>query len=72
YHDPETMETNVRGLFVAGTAAGGTQYKFEFFISTTHHHVTNIVRAIAHADAGPVGTTERRYHEATWEEVKAN
>lgn len=72
YHDPETMETNVPGLFVAGTAAGGTQYKFEFFISTTHHHVTNIVRAIANADAGPVGTTERRYHEATWEEVKAN
>lgn len=71
-YNPETMETNVPGLFVLGTAAGGTQYKFEFFISTTHDHVTKIVRAIADADAGPVGTTERRYRQATWEEVKAN
>ena len=43
--NPETMETNVPGLYVAGTAAGGTQSKFTYFISTSHHHVAKIMKA---------------------------
>lgn len=44
--DPQTMQTNVPGLFVAGTAAAGSQVKFRLFIENCHHHVTRIVHAI--------------------------
>ncbi|MDA0246169.1 MAG: NAD(P)-binding domain-containing protein [Chloroflexi bacterium] len=72
-HNPDTMETNIPGLFVAGTAAGGTQiHKFKLFISTTHHHVVNIVRTITGVEPTQVGTTTSRNTVATYEEVKAN
>lgn len=45
-YDPETMESNVSGVFVLGTAAGGTQSKFIHFIETSHAHVPKIVSAI--------------------------
>ncbi len=42
-----TMETNVPGLFVAGTAAAGTQSSgVKEFIETSHIHVNKIVSAI--------------------------
>ncbi|HEX7010556.1 MAG TPA: NAD(P)-binding domain-containing protein [Phycisphaeraceae bacterium] len=44
--DPQTMQTNVPGLFVAGTAAGGTQVRFRLFIENCHPHVTRIIKAI--------------------------
>ncbi|NUQ63816.1 MAG: NAD(P)-binding domain-containing protein [Pirellulales bacterium] len=53
--NPDTMETNVPGLYVAGTAAGGTQQRFEFFIETCHTHVDKIVAAITGRSAGLTG-----------------
>jgi thioredoxin reductase (NADPH) len=45
--DPETMETNVPGLFVAGTASAGTQLgRVREFIETSHVHVERIVAAL--------------------------
>ncbi len=40
------METNVPGLYVAGTATGGTQERFQSFIETSHIHVERIIKAI--------------------------
>jgi thioredoxin reductase (NADPH) len=48
--DPATMETNVPGLFVAGTAVAGTQRDFRLFIENCHPHVGRIVRAITGSD----------------------
>ncbi|MEX0885840.1 MAG: NAD(P)-binding domain-containing protein [Phycisphaeraceae bacterium] len=48
--DPATMQTNVPGLYVAGTAAAGTQKRFKLFIENCHPHVTRIVRAITGQD----------------------
>ena len=45
-YDPDTMETNLPGLFVAGTAAGGTQRKYAHFIETSHIHVDRILKRI--------------------------
>ena len=45
-HNTDTMETNVDGVFVLGTAAGGTQRKFSHFIETSHAHVPKIVATI--------------------------
>ncbi|BAM05320.1 NAD(P)-binding domain-containing protein [Phycisphaera mikurensis] len=44
--DKDTMETNVPGLYVAGTAAAGTQNAFQLFIENCHRHVEKIVRHV--------------------------
>ncbi|HXG57849.1 MAG TPA: NAD(P)-binding domain-containing protein [Thermoanaerobaculia bacterium] len=45
--DESTMETNVPGIYVAGTAAAGTQVSgTKEFIETSHVHVERIVAAI--------------------------
>ncbi len=46
----DTMETNVAGLFVAGTAAAGTQLRFKLFIENCHSHVLRIMRALTGDD----------------------
>lgn len=43
-HDPETMQTNIPGLYVAGTAVGGTQDKYTVFIENCHVHVQRIMK----------------------------
>ena len=70
--DERTMETNVPGLFVAGTAAGGTQFRFQYFISTSHDHVGKIVLAITGQPPAKLGTVPSRNNAVSWEEVKAN
>lgn len=71
-YDPRTMETNVPGLYVAGTAAGGTQQKFTLFISTCHNHVGKIVKALTGRPPDKLGTVDARNNAVSWEEVKAN
>jgi thioredoxin reductase (NADPH) len=44
------METNVPGLFVAGTAAAGTQIHFRLFIENCHTHVVRILRKLTGKD----------------------
>ncbi len=44
-HDPETMQTNVRGLFVAGSIAAG-KYNNKIFIENGRLHGAHIVRHI--------------------------
>jgi thioredoxin reductase (NADPH) len=44
--DSETMETNVPGVFVAGTATAGTQERFKAFIETGHVDVERIAAAL--------------------------
>ncbi len=46
-HDPRTMESNVPGVYVVGTATGGNQRGYKVFITTSHEHCTNAARAIA-------------------------
>ncbi len=48
--DPETMETNVKGLYVAGTAAAGTQIRFKLFIENCHSHIVRILRHLKGID----------------------
>jgi thioredoxin reductase (NADPH) len=45
-YDEMTMETNVPGLYVAGTAIGGTQDKYRVFLENCHVHVDRIVAAL--------------------------
>jgi thioredoxin reductase (NADPH) len=49
--DERTMETNVPGVFVAGTAVAGTQDRYRIFIENCHVHVDRIVAALTGAPA---------------------
>ncbi len=46
--DPITMESNVPGLYLAGTVTGGTQDRYTVFIENGHIHTDRIVAALSH------------------------
>ena len=57
-YNPETMETNQAGLYVAGTGAAGTQIGgVKEFIETSHIHVARI---LAHLKGEPPPVDETR------------
>ncbi|MEM9167705.1 MAG: NAD(P)-binding domain-containing protein [Planctomycetota bacterium] len=45
-YDHDTMETSVPGVYVAGTACGGSQTRARVFIENSHIHVDRICRAL--------------------------
>jgi thioredoxin reductase (NADPH) len=45
-YDPDTLETNVPGVYIAGTATGGTQSKYRVFLENCHVHVRQILAAL--------------------------
>jgi thioredoxin reductase (NADPH) len=47
------METNVPGVYVAGTAVAGTQDKYRVFIENCHVHVDRILAALTGAPTPP-------------------
>jgi thioredoxin reductase (NADPH) len=49
-HDTKTMETNIPGLYVAGTAIAGTQRRYRVFLENCHEHVDRI---LAHLTGTP-------------------
>ena len=44
--NPDTMRTNVPGVYVVGTAAAGTQETFRLFIENCHIHVKRVTESI--------------------------
>lgn len=71
--DPATMETNVPGLYVAGTAAAGErQPRYTLFIENTHVHVGRIFRAITGRWPDRLGTIAARQYELPVEAIEAN
>jgi thioredoxin reductase (NADPH) len=49
-----TLETNVPGVYVAGTAIAGTQQRFAAYIETSHDHGARIAAAMTGAPPPPV------------------
>ncbi|MFG0284446.1 MAG: NAD(P)-binding domain-containing protein [Phycisphaerales bacterium JB039] len=56
--DPQTMETSSPGVYVAGTASGGSQRRARVFIETSHVHVDRIVAALTGAPAPAAAADE--------------
>lgn len=55
-YDPETMETNVPGLFVAGTAIAGTPLqRVSVIVETCHVHIPRIVNRLTGSRAAVAG-----------------
>jgi thioredoxin reductase (NADPH) len=53
-HDPETLESNVPGLYLAGAILGGTDVS-HIFIENGRHHANRIAASIAQRVAETVG-----------------
>lgn len=70
--DPETMETNVQGIFLAGTVAAGIQQRYTLFIENCHMHTTRIVAALTGRSAVASGDIAARNYSLTLEQIKAN
>jgi thioredoxin reductase (NADPH) len=71
-YNPETMETNVPGLYVAGTAAAGSQKRYTLFIENCHGHVGKIAAALSGTWPNKLGTVSSRRYELPFEEYQAN
>lgn len=57
-YDPATMQTNVPGVYVAGTATAGTQQSYSVFLENCHIHVDRIV---AHLQGQPAPRETRKW-----------
>lgn len=72
-HDAKTMETNVAGLYVAGTAAGGERKRsYSYFIENCHVHVGRIVKHITGEWPQKLGTIPARHYELMLEDFQSN
>jgi thioredoxin reductase (NADPH) len=69
-HNPDTMETNVPGLYVAGTTTAGNQGKYTVFITTCHDHATKILRHITGRSSAVVGNLPRRDYELSAKDIE--
>jgi len=71
-HNLETMETDIPGIYVAGTAAGGERkQKYTYFIENCHVHVARIVHHLT-GKWPKVGTISERQYELPLEDIQAN
>ena len=71
-HDPETMETDIPGIYVAGTAVGGERKpRYSYFIENCHVHVARIVHHLT-GEWPQVGTIPDRRYELPLEDIQAN
>ncbi|NJN16222.1 MAG: NAD(P)-binding domain-containing protein [Oscillochloris sp.] len=70
--DPATMETNVPGLYLAGTVAAGVQQRYTLFIENCHDHVAKIVTAVCGRSCGPLGDVAARTYDLRFEQFEAN
>jgi thioredoxin reductase (NADPH) len=71
-YNPENMETNVPGLYVAGTAVAGSQKRYKLFIENSHVHVAKIMASLTGQWPDKIGTIPARQYDLPTEEIQAN
>ncbi len=70
--NPETMETDAPGVFMAGTAAAGLQQRYRLFIENCHVHAAKITQAITGKTPEQIGTIAARRYDLPFSEIRAN
>jgi thioredoxin reductase (NADPH) len=70
--NPETMETNVPGLYLAGTVAAGIQQRYTLFIENCHEHAGKITRALTGQWPDGLGSVPTRNYHLAFEHIEAN
>ncbi|MBW7881638.1 MAG: NAD(P)-binding domain-containing protein [Caldilineaceae bacterium] len=71
-HNPDTMETNVPGLYLAGTVAAGVQQRYVLFIENSHVHAGKITAAITGEWPAALGDVGQRSYELALAAIEAN
>ena len=72
WFDPETMQTSVPDIYVAGTVAAGTQTKYRLFIENCHQHVGKIMVALTGQWPEKLSTIPARQYELPLNDIQAN
>jgi thioredoxin reductase (NADPH) len=70
--NPETLETNVPGLYLAGTVAAGVQQRYTLFIENCHEHAGKITRALTGHWPDGLGNIPSRNYTLSFEQIQAN
>lgn len=70
--DPATMETNVPGVYLAGTVAAGVQQRYTLFIENCHEHAGRIVQALTGEWPTALGDVAARSYGLAFERFEAN
>ncbi len=71
-HNPDTMESNAPGLYLAGTVAAGIQQRYVLFIENSHEHVHKITRALTGRAPAALGDVRQRTYDLALEAIEAN
>jgi thioredoxin reductase (NADPH) len=71
-YNPATMETNVPGLYLAGTVAAGIQQRYTLFIENCHEHAGKITQAITGRWPARLGDVTSRNYQLSFEQIAAN
>lgn len=71
-YNPATMETNVPGLYLAGTVAAGVQQRYVLFIENSHEHAGKITQAITGRWPAALGDVRGRNYTLSLVEIQAN
>ncbi len=66
------MDTNVPGLYMAGTVAAGVQQRYTLFIENTHEHVGKIAAAITGRWPEQLGSIPSRSYDLPLDRIEAN
>ncbi len=70
--NPATMETNVPGLYLAGTVAAGIQQRYTLFIENCHEHVGKITAAVTGSWPKQLGAVAGRNYQLSFAQIEAN
>ena len=70
--DAATMESNVPGLYLAGTVAAGVQQRYTLFIENCHEHAAAIATALTGCGGHRVGSTPARSYALPFEHIQVN
>jgi thioredoxin reductase (NADPH) len=68
----ETLETNVPGLYLAGTVAAGVQQRYTLFIENCHEHAGKITQALTGHWPDGLGNIPSRNYALSFEQIQAN
>jgi thioredoxin reductase (NADPH) len=68
----ETMETNVPGLYLAGTVVAGVQQRYTLFIENCHEHAGKIVAALTGKWPEHLGSAPARNYHLGFARIEAN
>lgn len=70
--NPDTMETNVAGLYLVGTVAAGIQQRYTVFIENAHEHVGKVMQDLVGFRPKKLGTVPQRNYHMPLELFEAN